>query len=373
MFITKGTSNQDTIIKYQLLELYQPLIGFEAVSLWIYLKHCMNNNLNMSLKEIHQKLQMVDSTGNMAFKLLNKYRLITQENNKLVLLEPMSSSQFIKFVKDNDAIDIETKRRFFMLVDDLFEEKCEPMFFENDDQNIQHDEKITVIQREDELVARFINECKFNPTKELRQLFDDWFMLIKDHRLLEELLNRTKKKVETDGVKGCPSKYADKIVKEWILLGIKTYEDLNKKDENFKQSWEVYRMVEKELNKGYDSLTPEEKKMINQWLKGDKTMEALSISLIEGTIKLIIRYGFYKGKGIPTIAFVSKLINKVQKGKVKSMSDIEAILLPKTHGKDKDQSPTDKKFTHEHSKSDLDEAIRKKTLISYGLAKEGTK
>jgi len=176
----------------------------------------MNNNLNVSLKEIYQKLQMTESTGNIAFKLLNKYRLIKQENNKLVLLEPMSSNQFIKFVKDSEAIDIETKRRFFMLVDELFEEKPEPIIIGEDD--IKHDEEITVIQREDELVARFINECKFNPTSQLRQLFDDWFMQIKDFRLLEELLNRTKKKIETDGVKGCPSKYADKIVKEWILI-----------------------------------------------------------------------------------------------------------------------------------------------------------
>lgn len=370
MFIVNGKSNQDTIIKHQLLELYQPLIGYEAVSLWIYLKHSLNNNFNVSLKEIYQKLQMIESTGNMAFKLLNKYNLIKQEDNKLVLQEPLSSSQFIKFVKDHEAIDIETKRRFFMLVDDFFEEKDDQIIVEGE-KDIPHDEGITVIQREDELVARFVNECKFNPTKQLRQLFDDWFFQIKDFRLLEELLTRTKKKIETDGVKGCPSKYADKIVKEWVLMGIKTYEDLNKKDETFKQYWEVYRMVEKELNKGYDTLTPEEKKTINQWIMGDKSHEALSINLIEGTIKLIIRHGFYKGKGIPTIYFINKLISKVQKAKVKSIGDIEAILLPKTHGKDADQKP--KNFTHEHSKSDLDEAIRKKTLLSYGLAQEENK
>ncbi|SES82062.1 DnaD domain protein [Anaerobranca gottschalkii] len=368
MFITRGNYNGDTIVKYQLLELYQPLLGYEAIALWIYLKHCINNNLNMSFKEIYQKLQMSETTGTIAFKLLLKYQLIKQEKDKLVLLEPMSSNQFIKFVKDNENIDIETKKRFFTLVESYLEPKEEVLLGNEETPFIENSDEITVIQREDELVARFIKECKFHPTKQLRQLFDDWFYHIKDFRLLEELLIRTKNKIETDGIKGCPSKYADKIVKEWLLMGIKTYEDLNKKDQAFKQNWEVYRMVEKELNKGYDTLTPEEKNMINLWLKGDKSLEALSPTLIQETIKLIIRHGFYKGKGSPTVAFVNKIINKLQRAKVKSLQEVEQYLLPKSNNKE----PLEKKnFTHEHSKSDLEEAIRKKTLLSYGLNGEG--
>lgn len=366
MFITNGKFNSDTIVKYQLLELYQPLLGYEAIALWTYMKHCINNNLNMSFKEIYQKLQMSEATGTIAFKLLLKYQLIKEQANKLVLLEPMASNQFIKFVKDNEAIDIETKKRFFMLVESYLEPK--------EEENTNSFSPLTPypeisIQREDELVARFVNECKFHPTKQLRQLFDDWFYQIKDYRLLEELFNRTKKKIETDGVKGCPSKYADKIVKEWLLMDIKTYDDLNKKDQAFKQYWETYRMVEKELNKGYDTLTPEEKNLINVWVKGDKTLEALSPTLIQETLKIIIRNGFYKGKGAPTIAFVNKLINKVQRARVKTVADVEQNLLPKTHGKSSNTGT--KNFTHEHSKSDLEEAIRKKTLISYGLNQEG--
>ncbi len=368
MFITNGKSNQDTIIKFQMLELYQPLIGFEAISLWIYLKHCMNNNLNHSLKEIYQKLQMTESTGNIAFKLLIKYQLIQQEKNKLVLLEPMSSNQFIKFVKDSDSIDIETKKRFFMQVEDYLEEK-EESDIQDQFKDLDKEDEITVIQREDELVARFIKECRFNPTKQLRQTFDDWFTQIKDHRLLEELLERTKRKLETDGIKGCPSKYSDKIVKDWVLMGIKTYDDLMKKDQAFKQDWEAYRMIEKELNKGYDTLTPEEKRIISKWLKGDKNLEALSQNLIQETLRIIIRNGFWKGKGAPTIAYLDKVISKLQRAHVKSIGDIEGILLSKSKSKD-----DTKKYTHEHSKSDLEEAIRKKTLQSYGITgQEGEK
>lgn len=365
MFITDGNCNKDTIIKYQLLELYQPLLGYEAIALWTYLKHCINNNLNMSFKEIYQKLQMSESTGIIAFKLLLKYQLIVEEEKKLVLQEPMASNQFIKFVKDNEAIDIETKKRFFMMVENYLEPKEDEQKEQSNLFNTPNE--LTTIQKEDELVARFMSECKFHPTKQLRQLFDDWFYQIKDHRLLEELLIRTKKKIETDGIKGCPSKYADKIVKEWLIMDIKTFDDLNKKDQTFKQYWEIYRMVEKELNKGYDTLTPEEKSFINLWIKGDKALEALSANLIQETLKLIIRNGFYKGKGAPTIAFVNKLINKVQRARVKNLIDVEKTLLPKTRGKD---SSPNKKFTHEHSKSDLEEAIRKKTLMSYGLEQE---
>ncbi|WP_353894407.1 DnaD domain protein [Proteinivorax hydrogeniformans] len=361
MFILDDNNKKDTIIKHQLLELYVPLIGYEAVSLWIYLKHCVENKKSLSIKDLYLQLQMRESTGKTSLTLLKKYKLLEKKDNKLVLKEPMATDQFIKFVKDNEYIEIETKKRFFTLLDDYFEEAQK-----EDTKDITYTKpptQPTIAQKEDEIVARFMSECNFRGTKELRQKFDYWFEQIKDIELMEELIRRTKKKVEMSGIRGCPSNYTDKIVKDWQLKGIRTFKDLYVKDEEFKRNWKVYRMVEKELNKDYDSLTPEERAMVNSWLAPQKG-QGLSEDIIKEGIKQVIRKGLYKGKGSPTIAYMNKWMNNLIKANVKTCDDVEKNLFYTDKKQSDAATKTGKKYSQRRSKSELEEAIEKKK-VSY--------
>ncbi|WP_350342437.1 DnaD domain protein [Proteinivorax tanatarense] len=361
MFIIEGNVKKDTIVKHQLLELYAPLIGFEAISLWIYLKHCIDNKKSISIKDLYLQLQMRESTGKTSLNLLKKYKLLDKEENKLVLKEPMATDQFIKFVKDNEQIEIETKKRFFTLLDDYFEEIPKNEIDKNEQTLPQHTNHLTVAQKEDELVARFMSECNFIGTKELRQKFDYWFEQIQDVELMEELIRRTKKKIQFSGIRGCPSNYTDKIVKDWQLKGIKTFKDLYAKDEAFKRNWQIYRMVEKELNKDYDSLTPEERTMVNSWISPENG-EGLKEDIIKEGIKQVIRKGLFKGKGSPTVAYMNRWMNNLLKAKVTSKKDVEQNLF--YSDKKSDSPKIGKEYSQRHSKSELEQAIEKKK-VSY--------
>lgn len=333
-------SIQLTTIPPELIEIYQPVIGFEAVSVWINLYHALVNGYTVDEGDIMQQMNITQKSFKMSLKTLAKYRLL-QGDSKEYIITPPTMAELLEQIQDN-SFAYEQERRFITLIEAFRLKRGQALGNLEAATTSEQDSHQLTEQQADEFATRFIKECKFVPSRQLRDRFDMWFEQLQDRRLLEELLERTKRKVTMEGSKGtCPSRYADTIVRQWLVQGIKTYEDLLRLDQKFQASYEFYRAVEKELGRSYNTLTPAEKEIIDKW-----STEVEGPVQLGNLIKKAILSGEYQGKGAPGIAFIDKwLESKDGKPKPKSVKS----------GKSG--------FTHEHKLSDLEKLVRRKTMV----------
>ncbi|MTI95688.1 MAG: hypothetical protein FH749_09425 [Firmicutes bacterium] len=337
MKLTIKSRQQPTVIYPELVEIYQPVLGFEPVSVWINIYHNLINDLPVTETELIQQMNISLRSLREALGALKRYHLVQSGGEDEYMLQfPLPAPEIARAV-ESGRFPAETNRRMLTLIESFQLKRGQA--FQGEEPKPAASSAATGLseQQVDELTTRFINECRFIPNKQLRERFDLWFEQIQDPRLLEELLERTRKKVELEGTRGsCPSNYADKIVRQWLIQGINTYEDLIRKDKEFKKRWEYYRVVEKELGREFNSLTPAEKELVDNWLT--KVKDPQELKKLLGSL---ILSGEYKGRGTPGLVFIDQWLNN--------------------HGK----KPTNTKsgFTHEHKPSDLQQAIKRKTLI----------
>lgn len=330
-------SIQLTTISPELLEIYQPVIGFEAVAVWINLYHALVNGFTVSEGDIMQQMNITQRSFRISLKTLAKYGLLQGDSKEYIIIPP-TMAVLTEQIKAN-SFAYEQERRFITLLE-AFRLKRGQALSQLEIAAGEDDSNQLTEQLADEFATRFIKECKFVPSRQLRDRFDMWFEQLKDRRLLEELLERTKRKVIMEGSKGaCPSLYADKIVRQWLVQGIKTYEDLLRLDQEFQARCEFYRVVEKELGRGFNTLTPAEKEIIDKW-----SAQVEDAAELGNLIKKAILSGEYQGKGAPGIAFIDKWLERK-----------EVKTKPAAAGKSG--------FTHEHKLSDLEKAIKSKTMV----------
>lgn len=328
-------SIQLTTIPPELIEIYQPIIGFEAVALWINLYHALVNGYTFTEGDILQQMNITQKALRISLKTLAKYGLLHEDSKEYKVIPP-NMEDLLEDIKAN-TFAYEQQRRFITLIE-TFRIKRGQAPSQIEVAAADSDSNQLTEQIADEFATRFIKECKFIPSRQLRERFDMWFEQLQDQRLLEELLERTKRKVEMEGSKGgCPSRYADKIVRQWLVQGIKSYEDLLRLDQEFQASFEFYRVVEKELGRGYNTLTPSEKEIIDKWAA--KVEDSAQLAAL---LKKAILSGDYQGKGAPGIAFIDRWLEG--KNKKKSGNTGETG------------------FTHQHKLSDLEKLVQRKTL-----------
>ncbi len=335
-FRLQDTDNY-TVLDPELLEIYQLLMGFEAMAVWINLYHALMNSQSVLESDMIQRMNITFKQFRAALEELARLGLVADNGEGICsVLMPLTPEQLYQ----SDAIPDEDKRRLRPLVE-AFYLKRGGLEKKSADRKEKKEPRVPGIseQQADELTTRFINECKFRPTKRLRERFDLWFEQISDIRLLEELLVRTKKKIAMEGTGGtCPSAYTDSIVRQWLIQGIHSYEDLLRHDKLYHEKQEYHRMVEKELGRAYNTLTPAEKEIVDNWSQKWSSPEEL-----KQESKKAILSGDFQGRGVPGVMFIDKW------------------LLGKSAGKTK----KDKGYTHEHKTSDLRQAIKRKT-VSFG-------
>lgn len=336
---------QHTLIPPELIEIYQPVLGYEAVSVWINLFHALANGQYVTEQELLQQMNIPQRTFRSSLGELKKYSLIQQLGKEdLVVLQPLTVEGILNLIKIGDYSP-EQQRRFLTLSESFLLRRGQAYQEEEVGEPTPSQEQHQLSEQQaDEFATRFIKECSFIPNRQLRERFDLWFEQITDSRLLEELLERTKRKVQNEGNKGtCPSLYADKIVQQWLVQGIKTYDDLMRRDQEFHAQWEFYRIVEKELGRSFNSLTPAEKEIINKW-----SASVSDVNEMSKIIKQAILSGEYQGKGAPSIAFIDKWFNTKDGKSAKPTAKSKAA------------------FTHQHSVTDLQKVIRRKTMVGLG-------
>lgn len=338
-----------TTVPPELLEIYQPVIGFEAASLWLNLYHSLINGFALSEGSVTQQMNITRSNFRKSLETLSKYFLLTIAAKEYTLNLPCIS-QLSRQLKEN-VFPYEVECRFAILIESYRYKRGQALSQNEiaadrderpagtDETDVSKSNKLTE-QLADEFATRFIKECKFKPSRELRDRFEFWFEQLNDRRLLEELLVRTKNKVDKEGVKGgCPSRYTDKIVSLWLVQGVKTYEDLLRSDRQHQARYEFYRTVEKELNKDYDTLTPSEMELIDTWVA-----IVDNPSRLKASIRQAILSGEYRGKGSPGVAFIDNWL----KGKA---------------GKKKPVGAPKEKYSNLHKVSDLERAVQRKTML----------
>lgn len=329
-------SIQLTTIPPELIEIYQPIIGFEAMSVWINLYHALVNGFTFTAGDIQQQMNITQKCLKIAINTLVKYGLLKKEDKEYIIIPPSMAA--LQEQINNNAFAYEQERRFITLVE-TYNLKRGQAPSQIEVAAASSDANHLTEQLADEFATRFIKECKFIPSRQLRDRFDMWFEQLQDQRLLEELLERTKRKIEMDGSKGgCPSRYADKIVRQWLVQGIKSYEDLLRLDQEFQARCEFYRVVEKELGRGYNTLTPAEKEIIDKWAAKVENPAQLAT-----LVRNVILSGDYQGKGAPGVAFIDTWLEGRS---------------PKNAGQAKKKS-----FTHEHKLSDLEKLVQRKTMV----------
>lgn len=333
-------NRQQTVIPPELVEIYQPVLGYEAIAVWINIYHALINGHIVSEPDLLLQMNITQRTFRASINELKKYKLLETEGKELLnVIPPLQVSEFPAYINSGD-FSPEQQRRFVTLVESFCLKRGQAVYQE--DANIAATTSSDLSEQQaDEFATRFIKECNFIPSKQLRDRFDLWFSEIRDSRLLEELLERTKRKVHLEGSKGsCPSNYADKIVRQWLVQGIRTHEDLLRHDQEFQARWEYYRVVEKELGRSFNSLTPAEKGVIDRWA------ENIGVSELGILIKKAILSGEYQGKGAPGVAFIDAWFKGGDGRKIK-----DSVKGKKTA------------FTHQHSISDLQKVIDRKTMV----------
>lgn len=326
---------QVTPVPAELLEIYQPVIGFEAVSVWINLYHFLLSGGEVLESDVIQQMSITQKSFQVSLKTLAKYGLLRQEGKGFGLVAP--SLAHLQEQIRSKSLAYELERRFLILLE-AFCLKSGQAPGPSEARDTTEDSNQVTEHLADEFATRFIKECKFVPSRQLRERFDMWFEQIQDQRLLEELLKRTREKVDLEGSKGCPSRYTDKIVRQWLVQGIKTYEDLLRSDQEFQARNEFYRVVEKELGRGYNTLTPAEKEVVDRIAAGADPGQLARL------VKGAILSGEYQGKGAPGIAFVEKWLQRQKKTGP--------------------QPAKKKEFTHEHELTDLEKLVKRKTMAS---------
>lgn len=326
-----------TVVPPELIEIYQPVIGFEAVSLWVNLYHGLINGFTFSDSDIIQQMNISQKSYKTTLKTLTKYCLLKEDGKGYIIALP-SIIALQEQVRAN-IFDYELGRRFITLLEAFCLRRGQALGLAETAAAGEEDNNALTPQLADELATRFIKECKFKPTRELRDRFDFWFDQLKDRRLLEELLARTKNRVEVEGTRGsgCPSRYADKIVSQWLVQGVKTYEDLLRSDQEFQGRCEFYRVAERELGRGHNTLTPSEREIVDSW-----SVHAQDASQLSRLMKEAILSGEYQGKGAPSIAFVNKWLNR--KG-------------------GQAPPPGKKEYAHKHKMTDIDKLVQRKTMV----------
>lgn len=335
-------NRQPTLIPPELLEIYQPVLGFEAVSVWVNIYHALLTGQNLSETDLLHQMNITQRSLRASIKELKKYRLLEETNSQtLAVLYPLPVMELVSYVKSGD-FPTELQRRVATLAESFLLRRGQALSSETASPQQEETSQLSE-QLADEFATRFIKECNFVPSRQLRERFDLWFAEIRDPRLLEELLERTKRKLELEGNKGtCPSAYTDKIVRQWLVQGIKTYSDLMRRDQEFHARWEYYRIVEKELGRSFNTLTPAEKEIVDKWIAAVKDVKEMS-----AIIKKAILSGEYQGKGAPGIAFIDRWFNK-------------------EGGREKAPARKKGSFTHQHSITDLQKVIQRKTMVGLG-------
>ncbi len=335
-FRLQGTENH-TVLDPELLEIYQPLMGFEAMAVWINLYHALINGQSVSESDMIQRMNISIKSFRSALQELARFGLVDEGGEGICsVLMPLNPDQLYK----SELIPEAEKKRLRPLIE-AFHLKRGGLDKKSPGKKEKKEPRVPRIseQQADELTTRFINECKFRPTKQLRERFDLWFEQVTDIRLLEELLARTKKKVALEGTGGtCPSAYTDSIVRQWLVQGIQSYEDLLRQDKLFHEKQEYHRMVEKELGRAYNTLTPAEKEIVDNWSQKWPSPEEL-----RSEIKKAILSGDFQGRGVPGVMFIDKWLR----------------------GSQSETPKRAKTYTHEHKASDLRQAIKRKT-VSFG-------
>jgi len=328
---------QLTSIAPELLEIYQPVVGFEAVAVWINLYHALVNGCAVTEADMLQQMNITQRSYRISLKTLVKYGLLQGENKGYIIMLPTMAG-LLEHIQSH-FFEYEQERRFITLIETYQLKRGQaPGLLEV--AATEPDSYQLTEQQADEFSTRFIKECKFVPSRQLRDRFDMWFEQLQDRRLLEELLERTKHKVTMEGSKGgCPSRYADSIVRQWLVKGIKTYEDLLRLDQEFQARCEFYRVVEKELGRGFNSLTPAEKELIDKW--SAHVQDPVELGNI---IKKAILSGEYQGKGAPGVAFIDKWLER-KEGKTKAVKS------------------QNKGYSNEHPVTDLEKTVRRKTMV----------
>lgn len=343
-------NSQQTLVPAELLEIYQPVLGYEAIAVWLNLYHALLNGQGIAESDLLEQMNIPQRTFRSSINELKKYKLMeTEGKDTAVVLPPMPASEMLEFL-NSGTFSPEQERRLITLIQSFRLRRGMTGPEEDEPAEIGETSTQFTEQQADEFATRFIKECNFIPNRQLRERFDLWFDQIRDSRLLEELLERTKRKVQLEGSKGaCPSLYADKIVRQWLVQGIRTYADLTRVDQEFHARWEYYRIVEKELGRSFNSLTPAEKDIVDKWAG-----EVNEVNELSTLLKQAILSGEYQGKGAPSLAFIDTWLNR------------------KAGNKDKPASSKKKTaFIHQHKISDLQKVVQRKTMIGLGDDYEG--
>lgn len=329
MKIALKHSPLQTLVPAEIFEIYQPLLGYRSISVWLNLYHALLTFGSASEADLIQQMNISKKDFQDALTELGHWGMVNASQGTKLLEYPLSAKEMLVETRlpGDQGEKLKAQARAFFQRRGVSIDEVPPKLLPRISE-----------QEADELATRFIKECGFSPTKQLRERFDLWFEQIQDIRLLEELLSRTKRKLETEGNKGsCPSTYADHIVRQWLIQGITSYEDLARHDRDFQLRSQCYRGVEKELGRSYNTLTPSEREVVDGWLAQLGSPEAVAKA-----VAAVILSGDWQGKGLPGIAFINKVL---------SGSKPEG----KTQGK--------KKFANQHSSDDLQQAIRRKTRL----------
>jgi DNA replication protein DnaD len=329
MKITLKHSPLHTLVPAEILEIYQPLLGYRSISVWLNLYHALLTFGSVSEADLIQQMNISKKDFQDALTELGHWDMVSNSKGARLLDYPLTAKEILAetHLPCDQGEKLKAQARAFFQRRGVNIDEVAP----------KHIPGISE-QEADELATRFIKECGFSPTKQLRERFDLWFEQIRDIRLLEELLSRTKRKLDAEGNKGgCPSTYADHIVRQWLIQGITSFEDLARHDRDFQLRSQCYRGVEKELGRSYNTITPSEREIVDGWLHRLGSPEAVAKA-----VAAVILSGEWQGKGLPGMAFINKVL---------SGSKPEG----KTQGK--------KNFAHQHSRDDLQQAIRRKTRL----------
>ena len=197
-------------------------MGYEAICVWINLYHNLVRGQEVPEPELLQRMNMTQKSFHHAIKELKRCKLLEQVDKAVTVVHYPLSVEAILAVAESATFPPEQKRRLVTLAESFLLRRGQTSYQEVA-ATVQSPADHTLSeQAADEFATRFIKECISCPTGNCGA-FDWWFAHIRDTRLLEELLERTKRKVQLEGAKGIrPSVYADKIVRQWVLQGIKT-------------------------------------------------------------------------------------------------------------------------------------------------------
>ena len=102
---------QPTLIPPELIEIYQPVLGFETVSVWINIYHTLVAGLTDSEADLMQQMNISQKGLRASIKELKKYQLVEEASSReLAVLEPLPVLKLVAFVKSGN-FSTELQRR----------------------------------------------------------------------------------------------------------------------------------------------------------------------------------------------------------------------------------------------------------------------